>query len=128
MARHDSGIDVYEYADAMPAWRWDGPGAANAIHWEPERRVLQVQAGGAGRLVLIEQFYPGWSGSIDGHRVSVESWDGAFQSIMVPAGLHTVAFEYRPRSVVWGAAISMASLMGMVGWLWWSRARTKATT
>jgi uncharacterized membrane protein YfhO len=76
-----------------------------------------VNDGHAGPLVLIEQFYPGWRGSVDGHSVPVERWNGAFQSVQVPAGSHTVRFEYRPGSVLVGAAISMVSLLGFGAWL-----------
>jgi uncharacterized membrane protein YfhO len=76
-----------------------------------------VNDGHAGPLVLIEQFYPGWRGSVDGHSVPVERWNGAFQSVQVPAGSHTVRFEYRPGSVLAGAAISMVSLLGFGAWL-----------
>jgi hypothetical protein len=120
--RRDSAVQVYEYANAAPVWRWEGPGEASAVRWAPELREFAVDAGqSTGRLVLIEQFYPGWRASIDGHPVPVERWSGAFQSVAVPAGSHAVRFEYRPASVMIGAAISGVSLLGFAAWLWASR-------
>jgi len=117
IGRGDSAIQVYEYRNAEPSWRWEGSGTASAVRWEPELREFRVNDGHAGPLVLIEQFYPGWRGSVDGHSVPVERWNGAFQSVQVPAGSHTVRFEYRPGSVLVGAAISMVSLLGFGAWL-----------
>jgi hypothetical protein len=119
----DSFVQVYEYMNASPPWRWDAAGEAMVARWEPELREFRVSGGVAGRFVLEEQFYPGWHATIDGNSVSVQQWDGAFQAIAVPPGLHTVRFEYRPLSVRVGAAISILSLMTLTTWLWRSRAR-----
>src|SRR5262249_22630654 len=116
--RGDSAIQVYEYSNAEPSWRWEGSGTASAIRWEPELREFRLNDGQAERLVLIEQFYPGWRGSVDGHSVPLERWNGTFQSVQVPAGSHRVRFEYRPARVMLGAAISMVSLFGFGAWLW----------
>jgi hypothetical protein len=124
VGRRDSTVVVYEYANAIPAWRWQGSGEASAVRWEPELREFAVNAADAtGRFVLIEQFYPGWRASIDGHPVPIERWNGAFQSVAVPPGSHAVRFQYRPASVIFGAAISSVSLLGFAAWFWATRPR-----
>jgi hypothetical protein len=115
IGRADTAFQVYEYVNAVPSWRWEGPGAAGATRWEPELREFTLPAGRAsGRFVLIEQFYPGWRASIDGRPVPIERWNGAFQSVAVPAGSHSIRFQYRPASVMVGAAISAASLLALL--------------
>jgi hypothetical protein len=114
-------IEVYEYRDAKPSWQWDGDGTASPVRWEAELREFTVQTGSAGNLILIEQFYPGWRGSIDGREVPIERWKGVFQLIGVPAGTHAVRFEYRPLSVLYGVTITGVSLLGLAVWLWSSR-------
>jgi hypothetical protein len=124
VGRRDSRIRVYEYVNAKPAWRWQGPGGATAVRWEPELREFALNSEEtSGRFILIEQFYPGWRASIDGHPVPIERWNGAFQSVAVPPGSHAVRFQYRPASVVHGAAISSVSLLGFATWLWATRQR-----
>jgi len=122
VGKHNSRIQVYEYVNAKPAWRWQGSGGAAAVRWEPELREFALNSEEAGgRFILIEQFYPGWRASIDGHTVPIERWNGAFQSVAVPPGSHAVRFQYRPASVVLGAAISLVSLLGFATWLWATR-------
>ena len=122
VGRRDSPVLVYQYANAAPAWRWEGSGDARAVRWEPELRAFGVNpAGATGRLILIEQFYPGWRASIDGHRVRIERWNTAFQSVAVPPESHTVTFEYRPASLILGATISGVSLLGFAAWRWATR-------
>lgn len=125
--RRDRAVQVHEDANAAPAWRWEGQGEARAMRWEPELREFAVDAGqSTGRFVLIEQFYPGWRASIDGHPAPVERWNGAFQSVAIPPGPHAVRFEYRPASVMLGAAISGVLLLGFALWLWASRTRQQS--
>jgi hypothetical protein len=126
VGRRDMPVQVYEYVNAAPAWRWEGTGGASAVRWEPELREFEVDAGrSTGRFVLIEQFYPGWRVSIDAHPVPMERWNGAFQSVVVPPGSHVVRFEYRPSSVIFGLAMSSVSLSAFAAWLWLTRIRQR---
>src|SRR5207248_5438772 len=68
-------------------------------------------SGDGGLLTLSDQYYPGWQASIDGQAVDIVRADTAFRAICVPSGDHMVLFEYRPRSLYIGLAISI------VGWL-----------
>jgi hypothetical protein len=112
-------MQVYEFQNAAPPWQWDGEGETRCSRWEPELREFTVQ--GPGRLVLIEQFYPGWRGSVDGRQTGIERAEGVFQSIAAPAGSHTIRFEYRPESLRAGAVISVVSWVGLGVWVWAGR-------
>jgi uncharacterized membrane protein YfhO len=89
--------------------------------WSPERRSFLVNATTPGAFVLTEQFFPGWKSRIDGKSAPVSKADGTFQSVDVPAGQHTVEFEYAPASLYIGAAISAASMAGLVAFTLRSR-------
>ena len=108
---------VFEFLGAKPAYRWDRPApgdAARKTAWRPEDREFDVHSAAGGRFVLVEQADPGWQASIDGKPVAIAKWADAFQSVAVPPGDHHVAFRYRSRSMRWGAALSVAALLGLV--------------
>jgi Bacterial membrane protein YfhO len=111
----DSFYRVYEYLHARPPFGWDGIlGDARPTEWMPERRVFQVRSEQGGRFGLVEQFFPGWKATLDGAPVTIERWREAFQSVQLGPGDHTVVFEYHSRWLPLGAAISLASLAGLV--------------
>ena len=112
----DSFYLVYEYRNAKPPFGWEDErnGTVRRLQWTPERREFEVQSGAGGRFRLVEQYYPGWQAKVDGRVVNIERWNGAFQAIAVPPGVHTVGFEFRPASFRVGAAISLSALIGLV--------------
>lgn len=103
---------VFEYRGALLPYRVEGPpgAAAERLAWEPERRAFQVRSDSPSRFILTEQFYPGWQARIDGSRVEIARWHGAFQSIEVPAGDHRIEFRFRSRLLFPGAAVSLGAL------------------
>ena len=68
----------------------------------------------AGFLVTSDAYYPGWRASIDGGAVWLYRADYAIRGVLVPAGEHTVRFDYRPRSFFLGAGISLISLLLLI--------------
>ncbi len=72
---------------------------------------MTIKASGDGILTLSDQFYPGWYATIDGQPAEIIRSDTVFRSVCLPAGDHTVRFEYRPLSLYVGVGISV------VGWL-----------
>jgi hypothetical protein len=120
---------VYEYVDAQPPYSWEGSAVTEVerLRWEPENRTFRVRAAGGGKLALHEQFFPGWTATVDGEPAAVESWAGAFQAVPVPAGEHTVEFRYRSRLLPLGGGISLVALLGLAFWIWAS-SRSKSDT
>jgi len=111
----DSYYRVYEYRNARPPFGWaDGAAEVNLDMWMPERRAFQVRSDRGGKFFLIEQYYPGWSATVDGRPAGIERWKGAFQAISVPPGEHTVVFEYHTRYLAAGTGISLAAIGGLV--------------
>jgi hypothetical protein len=112
----DSYFSIYEYLNAKPSFRWEPDGGAliQTLLWTPEKRHFRVRAESAGRLVLVEELFPGWQATVDGRRIPVELWQKAFQSVPVASGEHLVTFEYAPVSIRIGALISLCSLAGLI--------------
>jgi hypothetical protein len=69
----------------------------------------------AGFLITSDAYYPGWRASIDGRDVWLYRADYAIRGVLVPAGEHTVRFDYRPRSFYLGAGISLVSMLLVIG-------------
>lgn len=105
---------VFEYLDARPSYH--GPGKIQFTEWAPERRVFSVNSTQGGEFVLAEQFHPGWIAEMDGSEVSRQPWKNAFISANVPAGEHTLIFEFKPNWQT-GAMISAASLVALLAWI-----------
>jgi len=78
---------------------------------DPESVTIQVSTGGDSYLVLSDSWYPGWVATLDGVEVPIERANILFRAVRVPAGRHTVAFRYTPRSVQFGVVISSASML-----------------
>ncbi len=79
----------------------------------PEIRRFRVTKA----FVFKEQFFPGWTASLDGHPVPIQLWHGAFQSVSVPPGTHEVEFRYHPESQkigAWVTALSTLLLLALV--------------
>jgi hypothetical protein len=58
-----------------------------------------VQSPNPARLVLLDTYYPGWSATIDGTKLPIQAANVAFRSVAIPAGSHTVDFDYTPTSI-----------------------------
>ncbi|MGH7129450.1 MAG: YfhO family protein, partial [Planctomycetaceae bacterium] len=78
------------------------------------RVAIEVESETGGRLLLRDLAYPGWHVTIDGTPAEpTRLW--VFRTVDVPPGEHTVVWSYRPRSVYWGAGISVAALVVLIG-------------
>jgi hypothetical protein len=80
----------------------------------PERVSAEMTSGSAGLLVLADTFYPGWSAEVDDRPAAILRADGLFRAVAVTAGSHHVVFRYRPVSVLAGAGLSIAGLVGLL--------------
>ena len=53
-------------------------------------------------LIRRETDLPGWSATVGGSGAPVRAFDGLFEAVPVPAGKHTVSFNYSPPFIIWG--------------------------
>ena len=92
---------------------------------DTSNRVV-VAAGAAakgGYLVLLDSYSPDWQVSVDGRPADMVQANGLFRAVRLVPGRHLVAFVYRPRALVWGAAVSGTALTVVLGFLVWPRPR-----
>ena len=77
------------------------------------RRTYRVAMARPGWLLLRETWQPGWRVRVDGREASVRRAQMCLMAAPVPAGAHRVEFFYRPRSVVVGLAVTLATLTAL---------------
>ena len=95
-----------------------GPVAGAPVAATPARIVrrtdtsttVRVRARRAGRLVLLDTFYPGWHATVNGHAAPIAAADYGFRSVAVPRGADSVIFSFRPSSVRTGEILSLVGI------------------
>ena len=87
---------------------------ATFVSYEPERVEIAVALDSPGWLVLTDAGYPGWQASIDGQPAEILPVNIMFRAVSLPAGKHTVVFEFKPRSLQIGMLVSGVTL-GVLG-------------
>jgi hypothetical protein len=85
-------------------------GEVTTLSYAPGRVRARTTCGASCWLVLTETFAPGWHARVDGTPAPVLRADRALVAIAVPAGTHDVELDYRPRSVLVGAPVSLLVL------------------
>ncbi|MFN8453062.1 MAG: YfhO family protein [Anaerolineae bacterium] len=78
------------------------PGTAAITRENPQQIEIATQSATEGYLVLLDTFFPGWVATIDGQITPIYHADYLMRAIYLPAGSHTVTFEYQPASFTWG--------------------------
>ncbi len=114
MQPDDSYYKVFELKDAQPPFGWEEPDAgssAGITAWQPERRGLRVRSPQGGVFRLSEQFYPGWSATLDGSSVQIGRCHEAFQCVPIGPGEHLLEFRYRSRWLLPGTALTLCSML-----------------
>jgi len=78
-------------------------------------------------VILTDNWFPGWTATVDGRTTPVLQVDGAVRGVVVDAGEHEIRFRYRPWSVILGAAMSLIALAIAIG-AWWTGRGPKSAT
>lgn len=102
---------------------------ANSLTPSINAITIPVALAQAGWVVLADTYYPGWTVTVDGQPAALLPANVAFRAVAVPAGAHTVVFDYRPGSVAVGGAVTAAALAAWAllgAGLWVTRGRQRA--
>jgi uncharacterized membrane protein YfhO len=94
------------------------PGRARITLYTQQRVELAIEAAQPALLVLTDSAYPGWTARVDGASAPILATDVAFRGVLVPAGSHSVTFEYAPVSFIIGVmlAITALAVLGLATW------------
>jgi hypothetical protein len=98
-----------------------GPEPIQIVEYTPQKVTLSASAETNGWLVFNDLYYPGWQAAIDGQSVPVYPTDYALRGLCLPAGTHTITFEFKPAIVIFSAILSVAAwavvVVSVVLWL-----------
>ncbi|MBI5773300.1 MAG: YfhO family protein [Verrucomicrobia bacterium] len=83
----------------------------------PHRLTFEVEADRPALFVLSQTHYHSWRAYRDGEAVPIWRANHAFQAVELKAGRQTVRFAYEDKAFRLGAAISLLTLAGCVGFL-----------
>jgi hypothetical protein len=128
LRRHFGQTRVYENLQALPrAWLQSpaadpgaGASAVDKIVRDGDRIVLEARVEGSRPrlLVLSEVLYPGWVVWVDGRETAIQPVAGLLRGVLLEPGRHTVVFEFRHMSLVWGASLGFEGLsILLLAWL-----------
>ncbi len=81
---------------------------------DPNPYTATVTLEQPGYVVLSDTYYPGWRASVDGTPQPILIADVTFRAVAVPAGTHTVTFDYAPFSVSLGLGVSIIALLAFI--------------
>lgn len=81
---------------------------------EPNRVVVEAACSGRCLLVLTDLEFPGWDATVDGVPSPILTANYLVRGIVLEDGRHEIAFAYRPRPAMIGAAISIVTLAGLL--------------
>jgi hypothetical protein len=85
------------------------PGMAKITAEQPHLIEIEANLAEAGYLVLLDTYYPGWIATDNGDTTPIYRANYIGRAVFLPAGDHTVRFEYRPLSFRLG--LLLAGLM-----------------
>jgi hypothetical protein len=87
-------------------------GDVTHLKWHASTVDLVVEATRPALLVVSQAWFPGWSASIDGHKIKAIRADAIVLGVPVPAGRHKVILSYYPPGLTTGALVSGFTIAG----------------
>ncbi len=101
----------------LPGARPDGARVEAFSMTQPEYLEMDVTTPEPALLTLPVAYYPGWRATINGQKAErVEVYAGLTGIVVPPGERMRVVLEYRPISVLGGAAISAVTLLAVSGY------------
>ncbi|MBP5771670.1 MAG: YfhO family protein [Bacteroidaceae bacterium] len=96
-----------------------------------EANALTFESDGDGGLAVFSDiYYPGWRCTIDGQETGISRADYVLRAVVIPAGKHTIAFNFDPQTLRTTETIANISLfallllfIGLIGWEVYRRKR-----
>lgn len=85
-------------------------GKARITLYTPEHIKIETTSTASGLLVLTDTFFPGWTATVDNNPTKIIKTNWTMRGVVVPEGTHIVSMMYAPKTVRYGALLSILSL------------------
>ncbi len=95
-------------------------------HFSPNRVEASTHTAGPQYLAMLQTRFAGWRCYLDGKEVPSFTSNFNFRTIVLPAGEHTVTWEYRNNLILILYIFSNLLFVGILLFLFWSGWKTKA--
>ena len=83
--------------------------SVSLIQYQPNKLIYQSSSSQAGLAVFSEIYYPiGWQVTIDGSKSEMIRANYVLRALEIPAGEHTIEFNFKPNAYYIGNKVSMA--------------------
>jgi hypothetical protein len=105
----------------LPATEGNGEGTVSIARSGMSAYSLQANLRSDAWIVISQPAWKGWRAFEGGREIPVRIANHAFLALRIPTGQHEIALRFRPRSFVAGAAISFATLVGVLLVGLWTR-------
>jgi hypothetical protein len=87
--------------------------AARIVEYSPTQVVVDVEMKSPGFLVLTDSYLPGWQATVDGERSRLLTANFLLRCVPVREGAHRVEFRYQPPSFIFGAGLTVLTLLSL---------------
>lgn len=108
-------VTLYEYrpAAAMARLQTDDGTVTPASNLRFSTSSVEFETRGArpGVAVVSQQQAAGWQVFVDGVRGAAIAGETVFRAVKVPAGIHHVAWRYRPATLIAGSVVTIATMI-----------------
>ena len=84
---------------------------AEIVSFGTDEVVVNVNSNSDALVYLADCYYPAWKAYVDGRKTDILLTNGAFRSVPVSSGEHTVVFKYESESYNTSRAVTWASSM-----------------
>jgi hypothetical protein len=108
---------------SLRACAGDDPGEAVVLSHRDRAWRIRTDAAAPALLVVAASRYPGWHATVDGVPAPLLAADLSLGGVVVPAGIHEVALDYRPAWLRPAFALAAAALAVLLGSLLWPGGR-----
>lgn len=91
-------------------------GSAEVVERTPDRVVVQTTADREALLVLTDNFFEGWTATVNAQERPIVRANHAFRGVVVGEGESEVVFEFRPGDLFLGFYIYLVGLAVLTGY------------
>jgi hypothetical protein len=110
-----------EYQGSMNGMSPGATGTIQLVNYTPDYLEYESNLSAEGLGVFSEIWYPeGWVARIDGEPVETLRANYVLRALKVPAGEHTITWEYAPKHASWmDVMFNVFLLLFVLGTGWW---------